>query len=217
MKKKYNTEEERNEAQRERCRRWRENHPEYYQNNKEKIILRVKEWRNDNAEEAKEKRHKRYEDNKEKILKVYAEYRSTKGGRAHNLVGLYKKEDKEHKRGECTLTAEWILEHIFSGQCCTHCGETDWHKLGCNRLDNSKPHTIENVEPCCLDCNRHLNTKERSKKVLQYTLDGEFVREWESTMECGRNGFKQQTISDCCRGVRKTHKGYIWRYKEEVA
>ena len=53
----------------------------------------------------------------------------------------------------------------------------------------------------------------RSKKLLQFTLDGDFVREWESTHECGRNGFNQGCVSACCRGERKSHKGYIWRYK----
>lgn len=53
----------------------------------------------------------------------------------------------------------------------------------------------------------------KSKKVLQFTLDGEFVREWESTQECGRNGFNQGHVAECCRGERKTHKGFRFMYK----
>lgn len=53
-----------------------------------------------------------------------------------------------------------------------------------------------------------------SKKVLQYTLDGEFVKEWPSTMECHRNGFNQGNVSSCCNGKIRQHNGYIWRYKE---
>ena len=53
----------------------------------------------------------------------------------------------------------------------------------------------------------------KSKKVLQFTLNGEFVREWESTMECGRNGFSQSHVAACCRGERKTHKGFCFMYK----
>ena len=55
----------------------------------------------------------------------------------------------------------------------------------------------------------------RSKKVLQFTLDGEFVREWESTNECGRNGFDQGHVAACCRGEQKTHKGFRWEYEED--
>ena len=56
------------------------------------------------------------------------------------------------------------------------------------------------------------SAKARSKRVLQFTLDGEFVREFESTHECGRNGFYQSAVVACCRGERKTHKGYKWIY-----
>ena len=56
----------------------------------------------------------------------------------------------------------------------------------------------------------------RSKPLLQYTLDGEFVCEWASTRECGRNGFDQSAVSACCRGKRKSYKGYIWKYKERT-
>ena len=51
-----------------------------------------------------------------------------------------------------------------------------------------------------------------SKKVLQYTLDDEFVREWPSAAECGRNGFCQGHVSRCCQGKRKSHKGFKWCY-----
>ena len=59
--------------------------------------------------------------------------------------------------------------------------------------------------------NRDLSTI--SKPVLQYTLDGEFIREWESTAECGRNGFNRAHVTDCCNGKRKTHKGFRFMYK----
>ena len=53
----------------------------------------------------------------------------------------------------------------------------------------------------------------KSKKVLQLSSTGELIREWESTMECGRNGFTQQSVSACCRGKLKTHKGFRFMYK----
>ena len=52
-----------------------------------------------------------------------------------------------------------------------------------------------------------------SKRVLQLSLDGEFIREWESTQECGRNGFCQVAVCLCCQGKRKTYKGFRFMYK----
>ena len=57
--------------------------------------------------------------------------------------------------------------------------------------------------------------KALSKRVLQLSLTGELIREWDSTMECGRNGFNQGNIVACCNGKRKTHKGFIWKYEED--
>lgn len=62
---------------------------------------------------------------------------------------------------------------------------------------------------------KHISEEQKekiSKKVAQYTIDGELVKIWKSTMECGRNGFCQAHVAACCRGERKTHKGFIWKY-----
>ena len=53
----------------------------------------------------------------------------------------------------------------------------------------------------------------KSKKVLQLSLSGELIREWESTNECGRNGFIQSAVCLCCQGKRKSHKGFRWEYE----
>ena len=52
-----------------------------------------------------------------------------------------------------------------------------------------------------------------SKRVLQLSLSGELIREWESVNECGRNGFSTSNVCDCCNGKRKTHKGFRWEYE----
>ena len=82
--------------------------------------------------------------------------------RAVYLLSNYKRNDKRHNRGEGDLTSQWIIENIFTKPC-VHCGKEGWQIIGCNRLDNSKPHTMDNVEPCCMDCNNELNYKERRK------------------------------------------------------
>ena len=56
--------------------------------------------------------------------------------------------------------------------------------------------------------------KKLSKKVLQFTLNGEFIREWPSFAECERNGFYGTAVCKCCQGKQKTHKGFVWKYKD---
>lgn len=50
------------------------------------------------------------------------------------------------------------------------------------------------------------------KKVYQYTNCGELLKIWNSTQECGRNGFSQMCVSRCCRKIQKFHKGFIWSF-----
>lgn len=57
-----------------------------------------------------------------------------------------------------------------------------------------------------------------SKQVLQYTKNGEFVKEWVSSSEIERKlGYNKSAISRVCLGNTrlKSYKGYIWRYKEK--
>ena len=53
----------------------------------------------------------------------------------------------------------------------------------------------------------------RSKRVLQLSLSGDLIREWESTQECGRNGFNQGNVAACCRGELPHYKRFLWMYK----
>lgn len=53
------------------------------------------------------------------------------------------------------------------------------------------------------------------RKVKQYTLEGEFVREYESLQEGARavNGCAGHIVN-VCNGKCRQHKGYIWKYSE---
>lgn len=147
---------------------------EWYQKNKEKVSSYNKEYskkyREENREELNEKKKVYYSD--PLVIQHKNEYNEqyykTKIGRASNLVGSYSQMDKISGRGECTITKEWVVENIFSGQKCYYCGESDWAELGCDRIDNSKPHTSDNVVPCCAKCNkkRGITDFEEFKKML---------------------------------------------------
>lgn len=121
------------------------------------------------GEKKKEWSKKYIQKNKERLNEYKKEWRKTPYGRASQLLDGYKQKDKQHNRGEIDFDAQWIVENIFSKPC-AHCGETDWHKIGCNRLDNSKGHTKDNVEPCCFECNNKLNYEERRKCNLIFQV-----------------------------------------------
>ena len=77
------------------------------------------------------------------------------------------------------------------------CSNLEWMPMGDN-IRHAKDNSIGNNKP-----------------VLQYTLDGEFVREWHSAYRAGKElGFTSELISKCCRGKQHEHKGFIWKFKQ---
>jgi hypothetical protein len=56
-----------------------------------------------------------------------------------------------------------------------------------------------------------------SKKIVyQYSLDGNFLKEWDSPAQVNRElGYNKGNIANVCRGLSKTAMGFIWRYKDE--
>lgn len=61
--------------------------------------------------------------------------------------------------------------------------------------------------------------RKKSKKVYQYTLEGEFIREWSGYLEAGETlGLRSTNICQCCNGGKKMHGGYQWKldYNEKI-
>lgn len=57
----------------------------------------------------------------------------------------------------------------------------------------------------------------RYKPVLQYDLNGNFIKEWLGASEIRDVlGYNQGNITSVCNELRKTHKKFIWKYKEKV-
>ena len=143
------------------------------------------------------------------------EYRNTPLGRAQMLISNYIRNDRNNGFGKVVdFDARWIVENIMSKPC-SHCGKTGWDKIGCNRIDNTKGHTKDNIEPCCRECNIGQGAIDyNSKQVYQYTLDGQLVNKYSSAMDAERKtGFNHSHIIECCNGKHNKHKNFKWSYE----
>ena len=71
--------------------------------------------------------------------------------------------------------------------------------------------TSENIR----ERQKEILRRKKGKRVLQYTLDGKFLKEWISASEVEREiGISRKNIGSVCNGRHKTAGGYIWKYKE---
>lgn len=90
--------------------------------------------------------------------------------KASKMFQSYRCKDRE-RRQETTISKEWLLENILFKNC-IYCGTSEL--VGCERIDNTIGHTIENCVPACFYCNRMRSNKftfDEMKKI------GKFVRE----------------------------------------
>ena len=56
-------------------------------------------------------------------------------------------------------------------------------------------------------------TNKTAKRVAQYSLKGEYIKEFPSAAEAARKlNLDSSTITKVCRGINKTHGGFIFKY-----
>lgn len=95
-----------------------------------------------------------------------------------------------------------------------------------NHKDEDKTNNrVENLEWCNHKYNSNYgsrinrirktltNRKDLSKPIIQFTIDGELVRKWESGVQIKRElGFSNKNISRCIKRKTKIAYGYKWCY-----
>lgn len=131
-----------------------------------------RKYRENNREKLKEAHKVYYSEHREEYANAQRDYLKTQEGRAKSMLGSYKRVDKESGTGVCTLTQRWILDNIYTSTC-TYCGESDWTRLGCDRVDNTLPHTPENCICACMNCNSQRGNRWTVEEFIAYKQKGD--------------------------------------------
>lgn len=78
---------------------------------------------------------------------------------------------------------------------------------------------VENLEWCTASENMYhsynkLNRKSAvAKKINQYDLNNNFIKTWSSSAKIEKHlKISDSNVLSCCKHIRKTAGGYIWRY-----
>ena len=54
----------------------------------------------------------------------------------------------------------------------------------------------------------------RCTEIVQFTISGKFVKEWDCISRCNDYGFTNTGINNCLNGRSKSSGNYVWKYKE---
>ena len=100
---------------------------------------------------------------KSKPVKDYRESSMSLRSKASKMISSYRLKDKKMCLEPCDITIDWMIENIIK-QPCIYCGDT--HRVGCDRIDNDKGHAMDNVVPCCYDCNCARNNNFSYEEML---------------------------------------------------
>lgn len=156
---------------------------------------------------------------KEKILKY------GKGSKGYLFVNLYKDGKRKLFRVHKLVSLAFIPNPLNLPQI--------------NHKDENKENNkVENLEWCTVIQNLNYGTrnervsksnkgkpkseehkqnlrKANSKPILQFSLSGEFIREWDSATSASKElNIYQSNITNCCKSKLKTCGGFLWKYKE---
>lgn len=149
---------------------------------------------------------------KEKIMK------SSSNAKGYQFLHLYL--DGERK----TVLVHRLVWEVFNGPI------PENMQIG-HLNENNKDNRLENLKLMTASENNNWGTRTKkasstltnhkrlSKPVLQYDLNGNFIRRWPSVIEVERElGYSNAAIGACCRGAKYCHTchGYKWKYEEAI-
>ena len=142
----------------------------------------------------------------------------TKNKMSQSHIGLtWSKERKKKlsktKTDHPMYNDEWrdSISKSLIGRKITWCKKISESRKGMESNFKGKKHSKETINEMSLYRKNHYKNSHKQQPVLQYHLNGKFIKEWNSIKEVKQS--IKGDISACCRGKQKTAGGFIWKYK----
>lgn len=157
-------------------------------------------------------------------------YVVTKGGYNRICHGIEKKQRKDkdgymkvslHKDGNLQtfyvhrLVANAFIPNTENKPCVDHINAV----RNDNRVENLRWFTVKENNSTDIAKTRKsvgaFKREDNKKKIIQYSLNGEMINKYNSSMDIERElGFEHSAVLRCCKGKQNTSYGYKWVYMD---
>ena len=151
-----------------------ESQKQHYKNNKKEILEYNKQYYQNNKEKIIEYSKQYYQENKEKILKYYKNHHLTLVGYCRSIRNSNISEDRKYGRIGKELPNNYptiddyikILQQVdfYDGK------QYNFFEMGVDRIDNSKPHTLDNIVPCSTSNNKKRGRRYTHKEFMEFMM-----------------------------------------------
>jgi len=148
------------------------NNHKYYQENKETLLQKQKTYYQKNKDKVNERTSKYYYSKKATDLDFII-YEKIRGLRKTDI--LFKRNFENDKY----ITIDWVKNELEKNNCrCSYCwnyleifyvDRYSQDQMSIDRIDNSKPHEIDNCLVCCLRCNLKKGKNDWSEKLDKFS------------------------------------------------
>jgi hypothetical protein len=148
------------------------------------------------------------------------EYDRTLNGLVHKIYGQQKSNSKRrgHKPPAYTFDAlyDWFLSQPNYKKLYDNWKNSGYIKdltPSIDRLDDNKGYSFDNIQLITWQENRKKEQEKKKKQVNQYSLDGKYLKTYNSITDAAKNvNTTDDNISATCRNITQTAAGYQWRY-----
>lgn len=163
-------------------------------------------------------------------IKAVNEYTKTKQGLTTSIYCTQKFSSKVRGHPNPTYLLSELRDWLFSQDKFhkiydewVESGHDRWKRPSCDRLDDYKPYSLDNIRIVTWRENWVRGNEDRvsginkkgTKPVDQYSLEGEFIERFHSISEAERvTGIQRPNINNCCLGARKWAGGFIWKFAD---
>jgi len=172
----------------------------YYKKNRKVMLSKFKAYAIKHREEIKEYREKYFSSKHGKIMQIMQNIRKRCDEPTNKRFHRYGGRGIKNLLTYDDISMLWERDKANS-----------LVKPSLDRIDVNGNYEIDNCQFIEMKEN---SRKDLIKSVNQLTIDGDLIKTWEAITYAEKDGFQRANIIKCCKGHRKSHKGYMWSYKK---